>query len=202
MIFPRYINIGKAKKIHKNGKSGDNGVLKYIEKAKSGDIKAYEKIYEMFIDRIYRYVYYQVKDEMITDDITQEVFTAAWEAISRYEYRGQPFSSWLYRIAYNQTMDFFRVSRRRPGLNKEVRDEIKEPEKILEEKLMQEELSQAISQLNPQQRQIITLKFIEGLRNDDIAQITGKSQGAIRVAQMRALTALRRRLNGNGGSNK
>lgn len=175
---------------------GELEVRRLVERAVDGDFEAFGEIYSIYLDRIYRYVVYQVDDKMIAEDLTEETFIKAWGAIGKYKWKGQPFSAWLYRIAHNQVIDYFRTTRRDLTLKEELPAEAAEPEQEAEEKLRQRELIKAISYLPAQQKQVIILKFIEGLENPEIAQIMRKSQGAIRVMQMRALAALRQKLSG------
>jgi len=171
-------------------------IAKLIERAAGGDFGAFGELYIIYLNRIYRYVFYQVRDKMTAEDLTEEIFLKAWKAIKKYKGKGRSFSAWLYRIAHNYVIDYYRTKRADVTLETQIPVESSHPEQEVEEKLRQRELLEAISHLAPQQRQVIILKFIEGLENREIEQITGKSQGAIRMMQMRALTTLRERLNG------
>lgn len=148
----------------------------------------------MYMDRIYRYVFYQVKNRATAEDLTEEVFIKAWRGIAKYRFRERPFSAWLYRIAHNHVVDYFRTNHQAQPLDEVRLTDASEPASELEGKQLQEILMSAISDLTEQQKQIVLLKFMEDLDNQEIEQITGKSQGAIRVMQMRALAALRDRL--------
>lgn len=172
-----------------------------VKKSADGDFKAYGKLYELYLDRIYRYVFYQVKDKMTAEDVTEEIFLKAWHAIGSYRGKGQSFSAWLYRIAHNHIIDDFRTKREFVSLDLEALLAVADPDAGAEKLLTQEEVSELVSCLPPQQKQIITLKFIEGLDNPEIAEVTGKSQGAIRIMQMRALATLRRRLTRENSEN-
>lgn len=179
------------------GKSSeDREVLILVEKAAKGQTKAFEKLYDIYIDRIYRYIYYQVRDRAVTEDLTQQVFMKAWEAISKYEWRGKPFAAWLFRIAHNNTVDYYRSIKKDDRIKNQVSVYVFDPETDIEKKLIEEELLEAVSGLPPQQREVIILKFIDGLDNHQISEIMGKKEGAIRVMQMRALSALRQKLSG------
>lgn len=169
-------------------------LARLIERTAGGDFGAFGELYSIFLDRIYRYVFYQVKDRMTAEDLTEEIFLKTWKAIKSYKGKGQSFSAWLYRIAHNRVIDYYRTSREDATLETQTLVDASHLEHEVEDKQMQRELSKAISYLRPQQRQVIILKFIEGLDNYEIEQIIGKSQGAIRVMQMRALSTLRERL--------
>jgi RNA polymerase sigma-70 factor, ECF subfamily len=171
-----------------------------LKRAASGDFEAFGEIYTMYLDRIYRYVFYQVKDKMVAEDLTEEIFVKAWTAIKAYKGERLSFSTWLYRIAHNHIIDHFRTAQPHISLDGEalgyakILGNIADPEQDVENRLTQQEVLELVSCLRPAQRQIIILKFIEGLDNREIEQITNKRQGAIRVMQMRALATLRRRL--------
>jgi RNA polymerase sigma-70 factor (ECF subfamily) len=164
-----------------------------VEIASEGNFEVFGKLYNIYLGQIYRYVFYQVRDRMTAEDLTEEIFIKAWEALGRYKQRSGTFSAWLYRIAHNHVIDYFRTTRQHLALNEEM-PAAGSLEQEAEAKLMQQELAEVISLLPPQQKQVIILKFIEGLDDSEIAQIMQKRQGTIRVIQTRALAALRQRL--------
>lgn len=149
--------------------NNDGSVL--VSRAALGDSRAFGKFYEMYQERIFRYVFYQVRDKMTAEYLTEEIFMKAWRAIASFSGKGQSLSTWLYRIARNHI------------------------EEVAQSKLMQGEVLDLVSMLPEQQKEIVILKFVEQLDNREIAQITGRSQGSIRIAQMRALATLRQKIN-------
>lgn len=175
-------------------------ITELVQKAADGDYEAYGEIYTAFLDRIFRYVFYQVKDKMIAEDLTEEIFIKAWRAISSYKGKRQSFSTWLYRIAHNHVIDYFRSNHHNESLamegfdNMDILGNVIDPEQEAEKYWIQQELSELISCLPSQQKQVVILKFIECLDNREIEQIVGKSQGAIRIMQMRALATLQQKL--------
>ena len=171
-------------------------VARLVERAAEGDFEAYGELYSIYLDRIYRYVFHQVKDKMTAEDITEEVFIKAWKAIDSCRGKEQTFLPWLYRIAQNQVIDNLRSRRKQPTIEIETVDTAGGPQLEAEEDWERQELLGMIACLPQNQRQVIILKFIEGLDNREIADIMGKSQGAIRVSQMRALAKLRKDLGG------
>ena len=176
---------------HESPASQDTVVRGLVERAAGGDAEAFGEIYSMFMDRIYRYVFYQVKNRTTAEDLTEEVFVKAWRGIAKYRYRERPFSAWLYRIAHNHVVDYFRTDHQAKSLDEVKLTDDSEPASEIEKKQLKKTVMNAMSNLSEQQKQILVLKFIEELDNQEIEQITGKSQGAIRVMQMRALAALR-----------
>jgi len=181
----------KAQEIRTNENHDMVAVPWLVKRAADGNFEAFGELYSIYLGYIYRYVFYQVKDNMMAEDLTEEIFVKAWEAIGRYKQRSLTFSAWLYRIAHNHVIDYFRTRRQYLPLKEETPDTSNNPEQELGAKLIQQELAEALSYLPPQQRQVIILKFIEERENHEIAQIMRKREGAIRVMQMRALTALR-----------
>jgi len=169
-----------------------------IAQAIAGNADAFGELYLLHLDAIYRYVYYRVGDGAEAEDLTEQVFLKAWEALPGYQQRGYPFSSWLYRIAHNTVADYHR--RQKPEVpmpspeKVEKRDQHRPP---LEQVIATEEaatLATAIAQLSEEQQQVIILRFIEGLSHAEVARILAKSEGACRVIQHRALAALNRLL--------
>jgi RNA polymerase sigma-70 factor (ECF subfamily) len=177
-----------------------NNDVSLAKRAACGDNQAFGLIYEKYLDQIYRYVFYRVKEKMVAEDLTEEIFLKVWKSIGTFSGKGHSLSTWLYRIAHNHTMDFFRakrnwlVSTEKVSTCSEIISTIGDPEQIAQNKLMQEEIMELVSTLPDQQKEIIILKFIEGLNNYEIEQITGRSQGSIRITQMRALSALQHKL--------
>jgi RNA polymerase sigma-70 factor (ECF subfamily) len=158
-----------------------------------GDGDAFGQLYTRYLDSIYRYVYFRVGDEAEAEDLTEEVFIRAWEALPGYKVREFPFTSWLYRIAHNLIVDYHRRSKAGPLINVDDIPEIsgsQSPERLLEDAQTQHKLAEAIRQLSDDEQQVIVLRYIEGLSHDEVAAAIGKSNEASRVIQHRALARL------------
>lgn len=167
------------------------------------DPKAFGELYDRFADRVYRYLYFRTSSHTEAEDLTEHVFLKAWEAIGRYRWQGRPFLAWLYRLAHNAHIDHVRAHKPTTSLNNDDHPiDVASPSSAVElaRTLDAELLSNALSQLTPDQQQVIILKFIEGLDNDQIALTMNKREGAIRALQMRALMSLRRVLEHQGES--
>ncbi|MFC1911776.1 RNA polymerase sigma factor [Chloroflexota bacterium] len=171
-----------------------NEIIKLVQKAIGGDSEAFGELYVIYVEPIYRYIFYQIKDKMSAEDITEEAFFKAWNSIHSCKGREQTFSSWLYRIAHNSMIDILRRRKKELPLDIEITNGIIDDKSELETKLEHRQLLDAIALLPENQRQVIILKFIEGLDNQEIGQCIRKSQGAIRILQMRALDTLRANL--------
>ena len=169
-------------------------VERLVDKAAAGNFEAFGKLYGIYLDQIYRYVFYQVKDKMTAEDITEEVFVKAWKAIGSCKGKGKTFSAWLYRIAHNHMINTLRSMQKCVSIEQGNMAEVRDPGLEIEKRLEHRELLELVTCLPENQRQVIILKFITGQNNRDIARIMGKREGAIRILQMRALAALRQRL--------
>jgi RNA polymerase sigma-70 factor (ECF subfamily) len=165
-----------------------------VTQAISGDVEAFGELYTNHVTKIYRYVYYNVHDKEHTEDITQEVFLKAWKAIGSCRGKEKTFSSWLYRIAHNLIVDKLRKSQKQSSREAELPEDIRDTSDRMEISLEQRDLLKVIDVLSPNQRQVIVMKFIEEMDNREIAETMGKSTGAIRILQMRALETLRKTL--------
>ncbi|MBN1811506.1 MAG: sigma-70 family RNA polymerase sigma factor [Anaerolineae bacterium] len=167
---------------------------KLIQQAKQGDPAAFTEIYEQCQPAIYRYIFYQVGDAATAEDLTSEVFVRLVDKIDRFTYRGRPLLAWLYTIARNLITDHHRRVRQSQPLELEkqlIADAI-DVEESIEDKLAQRRVIAAIARLTEEQRQVILLRFVEGLDNASTASILGKSVNAVKALQHRALAALRR----------
>jgi RNA polymerase sigma-70 factor, ECF subfamily len=171
-----------------------------VTKAIDGDTAAFGRIYTLFVDRIYRYVYYLLGNRMMAEDITEEVFIKAWKSIGNCRGREQTFSSWLFRIAHNHSVTMVSKNHREiPVADVHVTDK-HDPQIEAEENLDLQNVLEAVKSLPESQKQVIILKFLDDIENDEIGRILGKRQGAIRALQMRALNSLRKKFSGGEGA--
>ena len=167
-----------------------------VDRAKQGDRRALEELYLIHFDRIYSYLHMSVGNRHDAEDLTNQTFVKMLESIERFEWRQVPLSAWLFRIAHNLAMDHFRAGRR-------WQPEEEPPEPADEHVSADEEALQAISRqsmismiegLSADQQQVLLLKFVFNFANGDIAAILGKTEGAIKSLQHRALASLQRQL--------
>ena len=167
----------------------------------SRDSGAFGELYDLFVERVYRYLYFRTGSHPEAEDLTEQVFLKAWEAIGRYRWQGRPFLAWLYRLAHNAHIDHVRSQKPTISLNSDERP-LELPSSAaaveLSRALDADLLAHALGELTPDQQQVIVMKFLEGLDNEQIAQSMAKREGAIRALQMRALMSLRRVLEHQG----
>jgi RNA polymerase sigma-70 factor, ECF subfamily len=171
------------------------GVRALVERAQRGDRDALEELYLLHFDRIYSYLHLSVGNRHDAEDLTTQTFLKMLEAIGRFRWQAAPFSAWLFRIAHNLAMDHFR-SRRRVQTEEEVPEPAGAEESSAEEQAL-DSLGQAgmlelIERLSSEQRQVLTLKFVFGFGNGEVATILGKTEGAVKSLQHRALASLQK----------
>lgn len=162
-----------------------------IKRAKNGDNEAVSGLYERYVDRIYRYVSYRVPIED-AEDLTAEVFVKMVEGIGSFEYTGAPFESWLYRIASARIADFHRLRARKPQeeMDENLSDHRPQPEEVLLDNQEQANVREALLQLDPEDQELLILRFVERKSHKEVAELMNKNEAAIRTAQHRALKKL------------
>lgn len=163
----------------------------FVYKAKKGDKEAYGKLYLKYFDSIYRYIFFKVnQNRQDAEDLTEIVFFKAWEKIEAFDAQAGGFRAWIYKIAHNQVIDHYKKENRQTTLHETVIDEKQNLEEKVLQDLEHENALKAIEKLPPDQKEVIVMKFIEGLSNREIAKILGKEENAIRAVQFRALNHL------------
>jgi RNA polymerase sigma-70 factor, ECF subfamily len=179
-----------------NGRGGGSGnVRALVERAQGGDREALEELYLLHFDRIYSYLHLSVGNRHDAEDLTTQTFLRMLEAIGRFRWQSVPFSAWLFRIAHNLAMDHFRA-RRRVQTEEEVPELPGAEESSAEDQafdsLGRAGMLQLIEGLSAEQRQVLTLKFLFGFANAEVAGILGKTEGAVKSLQHRALASLQK----------
>ncbi len=165
-----------------------------VRRAQQRDEEAFAMLYEEYFDKIYRYVTLKIGDQIEAEDLTQQVFVKALKSISSFKWKGIPFSAWLFRIAHNQVVDYFRKKKRyaTAPLDESLTGSGIDPQLAAERKLDIEQILLATKQLTEAQREVISLRFASELPVTQVARIMGKSQGAVKALQHSAIAALRK----------
>jgi len=181
----------------------DPRIIALVARAVARDQAAFAELYELHLDRVYRYVYYRTANRTDAEDLTEQVFLQAWAAIERFRWQGKPFLAWLYTVAHNVVVDWRR--RATPSHSLDDADnpidvECTSARQAMSQWIDAELLANAMKRLTPEQQQVITLKFLDGFDTVRIAQIMDRREGTIRALQLRALQSLRRELERQGES--
>jgi RNA polymerase sigma-70 factor (ECF subfamily) len=156
---------------------------------------AFGVLYERYVEKIYKYIYYRTGNHHDAEDLTAGVFFRAMSHIETYTDRGVPFQAWLYRIAHNLVANWHRDEGRRKiipledfitsGLQQDA------PDTAAEDKEERKQLQAAIERLPEERKQLLLLKFVAQLSNVEIGQILDRTEGAIKSLYHRTLLSLR-----------
>ena len=167
-----------------------------IRRAQQRDQVALTQLYEENFDKIYRYIVLKIGDRTEAEDMTQQVFLNALKSISSFKWKGMPFSAWLFRIAHNQVVDYFRKKSKHAtvSLDESLATGDDDPERTVERKVEIEQLVRANKRLTTAQQEVISLRFAGELPVAEVARIMGRSEGAVKALQHSAIVALRKEL--------
>jgi RNA polymerase sigma-70 factor (ECF subfamily) len=183
--------------------ASESSIRNLVRKVKSKEPEAFGTLYDEYVDQIFRYIYYKVGNFAEAQDLTGQSFLKAFEHIDSYEVRDVAFSSWLYRIAHNLVVDYFRRESKRESIPIEDHPPVPSnrgnPVETVLADLDSEKLYTALGKLTNNQREVIILKFIDNLTNSQVAEIMGISVGAVKSTQKRGLLALNRILSNSSG---
>lgn len=172
----------------------DEGLL--VEAAAAGSAAAFAALYDRHLDRVYRQCYYRLGNRADAEDLAQQTFLQAWQAMPRYRRSAAPFVAWLLTISHNLIVSKLRKTREVTDPNLELAglDDDADPETTALDRLATDSVRQALQLLRPDRQQVLVLRFIEGFNVEEVAAAMGKSPNNVRVIQHRALHDLRRLL--------
>jgi RNA polymerase sigma-70 factor (ECF subfamily) len=179
----------------------DKEEARLIRQAKGGDSGAFAELYRRYQPKIYRYVAFRVSSASVAEDLTSEVFVRLVERIDDFHYRGRPLLAWLYTIARNLITDHYRREGRAQSypLDDSLVADTPDPAQRAHYAVEKSRLTDAIADLTEDQRQVLLLKFFEGMDNPTVAKVLGKTVGAVKSLQHRGLAALARVLGSGEG---
>ena len=168
---------------------GEKNIIKGAIRGKSS---AFGLLYDHYQPRIYRFIYLKVSHREEAEDLTHQVFLSSWQNIGNYKFKGFPFSSWLYQIARNQVIDYYRTKKKNVSLESIADPEVESSsEKTIDSNLELKRIRQAITKLNQEQQDVIIMRFIDDLSPQEVAVALNKTSGAVRLLQHRAIKNLK-----------
>lgn len=167
-----------------------------IASCQAGNLQDFDLLYTQFVDRIYAYIYRRIHDRQTTEDLTSTTFLKALEKISTFKAGKAPFSAWLYRIARNTIIDYYRTHRETAELSDvwELPSSEDRPDEVTSKVVDVDAIKKALQGLPPLKREILLLRLWEGLSFQEIAVITGETEGNCKVIASRTLAALKTQL--------
>jgi RNA polymerase sigma-70 factor (ECF subfamily) len=173
-----------------------------IYRAQNGEDNAFAFLYGKYFDQVFRYIFLRVRQAEQSEDLTQEVFLRAWHNIGSYQYQGKSLANWLFRIAHNLIIDYYRRSNKTRCIPvNEMLPADEDPVITVEERMGMSMVKQAIEGLPARQKEVISLRFIAELSVAETAQMTGITEGSVKKLQHEALLKLKRQLDRRGRDN-
>lgn len=196
----RFVKQGDAKVVAAGARPGElqggpsSTDAALVLAAKAGDAAAFGELYERYRDAIYRFCLARTGTSHDAEDLTSDVFVKALHSIDRYQDRGLPFTAFLYRIARNAAIDRSRTLKQPLSVDGLLVEPASKQNVELEATFAVEKsiLLAALTKLKSEHRDVIVMRFIEGYSALEVAQLLGKTEGAVRTLQHRALERLRR----------
>lgn len=163
-----------------------------IIKVKNGDVEAFGMLYDQYAEMIFRYIYSHLDNRLDAEDLTEEIFLRAWKALPKYDERGLPFSAFLFRVARNSLIDYYRQKKIVHSIDDiEIESHAPGLEDLIETQMANKDLRETLGELREDYRSVLVLRFLSGLSPEETAQTMQRSIGAVRVLQHRALSALK-----------
>ena len=178
------------------GAVGEADVVALVDRAREGDPDAFAALYDRYVERVYRFVLYRVHgDSALAEDVTSEVFLRALRKIKGFTWQGRDVGAWFLTIARNLVLDHFKSGRARLevlGIENPtaVDDRVLDAEDLALNRVSAQDLYKAIGQLGTEQQEVIYWRFLQGYSVAETAAAMGKSDGAIKALQYRAVKAL------------
>lgn len=161
-----------------------------LVEASQRDPARFANLYDRYFLRVYAFALARMGDRSMAEDVTSETFRKAFQNLSSFQWRGVPFSSWLFRIAANEATDLRAKSGGQSALE-ELREDPVDPANELAQVEERVQLFDLVGRLPRDQRQVIVLRFSQEKRLKEIAVAMGRSEGAVKQLQLRALQSLR-----------
>jgi RNA polymerase sigma-70 factor, ECF subfamily len=173
---------------------GDSGNWTLVEAAQAGDMAAYGELFERYFDVVFRFVLFRTGDRTLAEDLTSETFVRALRRITSVSYQGRDIGAWFVTIARNLIFDHVKSSRYRleqaTGEMVDLSPSTGGPEQQVLDGAINDELLRCVAKLNPDQRECIELRFLQGLSVAETAQVMDRNEGAVKALQHRAVRRL------------
>ena len=169
-----------------------------VRKAIAGDEIAFGQIYDLYFEKVYRFIYFRVNHRESAQDLVADVFVKVWDKMAKVQDAAK-FNGWIYQIARNMVIDYYRARKQEVDINL-LENVLQYEDNIVDRtnfSFQQKAFFEELKKLTDEQQLVIKLKFLDDLDNSEIAQILNKSEGAIRVIQHRAINELKHLLNEN-----
>ncbi|WP_231998690.1 sigma-70 family RNA polymerase sigma factor [Nocardioides baekrokdamisoli] len=165
-----------------------------VELARGGDAEAFGQLYDHYQPSIYRFLFYRTRSRPLAEDLTSETFFRALRSLSSFTWQGRDFGAWLTTIARNLAADHFKAARTRLELTTDDmgfhEGDVDGPETDVLRSLTTEALFIALADLPQDQRDCVIMRFLQSLSIAETAEVLGRSEGAVKQLQLRAVRNL------------
>jgi RNA polymerase sigma-70 factor, ECF subfamily len=189
---PLPVNVTEVPEVPEAREPGDSWDL--VHSAQQGDVTAFGRLYDRYVDVVYRYVLFRVGDRELAEDVTSETFLRALRRITSVSYQGRDVGAWFVTIARNLVLDHVKSSRFRLEVATAEVDDSRRvesgPEQQVISKVTTAALLECVEQLGDDQRECIVLRFLQGLSVAETAEIMNRNEGAVKALQHRAVRRL------------
>lgn len=169
-------------------------LIALVELARKGDADAFGMLYDHYQPSVYRFLFYRTRSSTLAEDLTSETFFRALRSMNNFRWQGKDFGAWLMTIARNLATDHFKAGRTRLELTTEdmaLHDDATEgPESAVLAGLTNEILLKALTELPPEQRDCLVMRFLQGMSIAETAEVLGRSDGAVKQLQLRGVRNL------------
>ena len=168
-----------------------------LRQASALDERALGIVFDQFYPSLFRYIYHHVRHIQTAEDLAADVFRRFLESIKKGRGPNRHLKAWLYRVAHNLVIDDSRriVHRNHSPLDEDQRADVDEVSEQVQRSILRQQAYEAMDQLTEKQRQVITLRFLEGLTNREVARVLGMTVGTVKSLQHRGLASMQRHLN-------
>jgi RNA polymerase sigma-70 factor (ECF subfamily) len=170
----------------------DQAERQAIAACQTGELTHFNFLYERYLEKIYRFVYFKTWHRQTAEDLTSVTFMKALEHIADYDVARGNFSSWLYRIAHNTVIDHYRTAKQEVDIEQVFN--LASGENVAaktEVNLALEEVKEYLKSLETETRELLIMRLWQGLSYQEISELTGKNESALKMAASRALKSLR-----------
>jgi RNA polymerase sigma-70 factor (ECF subfamily) len=189
---------GRGTLFSEGDRDGDARIVALVELARGGDAEAFGMLYDHYHASIYRFVYYRVGSVPLAEDITSETFFRALRKMGSFRWQGKDFGAWLTTIARNLTTDHYKSGRTRLEQSTDdmtaLDSKVEGTDSAVLASLANEALLAALRQLPREQQECLVMRFLQGLSIAETARALGRSDGAVKQLQLRAVRNLGRLL--------
>jgi RNA polymerase sigma-70 factor, ECF subfamily len=169
-------------------------LIALVELARKGDSEAFGMLYDHYQPSVYRFLFYRTRSSPLAEDLTSETFFRALRSMNNFRWQGKDFGAWLMTIARNLATDHFKAGRTRLEMSTEdmgLHDDATEgPESAVLAGLTNEVLLRALTELPPEQRDCLVMRFLQGMSIAETAAVLGRSDGAVKQLQLRGVRNL------------